>query len=414
MKILFVYPSIYGLGGIETWLTRMLPSLRAEGHDVALLTRPPVEPWDVTTEVVDRVSDDATVHLAGRHWFRGHRSIQPPLQAADVVFAGNLQAFLLAALVQQHLMPGAKVVAGVFHPREYCSKAPLIQRRWGQHLTERLTRRLPVENFMFCTAGMARQTGECLGRDLSRAPVLPIPIDSDRLRRSSDRVVKRGKIVAVARLHPQYEHHDHMIRVIRDLRDAGHDFSYHAYGDGPRRAELEADARRLGMDGAVFFHGSLPYAQFAEVLDDAFAFIGTGTALLEAAACGVPSLVAISEHPGPMTHGWIHAVAGNEFGGAVPGHPEFPISEQLVWLAGRTECEYRELEEASRHRAEEFSLPRLLPQFVEILAGAAPFPLPISAADRVLGQLDWILEAVLLNLGAPDGWTQRYVRNQGA
>src|SRR4051812_16649536 len=312
MRIVFVYPNVYALGGIETWLTRMLPALSAEGHEVALLTRPPVESWDTTTEILDPLRGHATVHVAGRHWFRGHRSIEPPLPGADVLFAGNLQAFLVAGLVQRHVMPTVKVVAGVFHPREYCSKAPLIQRRWGQHLTERLIRRLPIENFVFCTGSMARETSECLGRDLSASPVFPIPIDLERLRPPAERKVQPGKVVSIARLNPLYVHHRQMIHVIRDLRARGHDFTYHAYGDGPLRSDLEAEVRRVGMGDAVVFHGHIPYERFDEAVGDAFAFLGTGTALLEAAACGVPSLVPIWGHPEPMTYGWIQDVAGDE------------------------------------------------------------------------------------------------------
>ena len=411
MRIVFVYPNAYALGGIETWLTRMLPALSDMGHEVALLTRPRVEPWDVTTEVIDRLSGHATIHLAGRHWFRGHRSIAPALPEADVLFAANLQAFLVAGLVQRHVLPRARVVAGAFHPREYCSKSPLIQRRFGQNLTERLMRRMPAENFVVCTPGMARITGECLGRDLSAAPVFPIPVDVERFQPREAGNAKRGKIVAVARLNPIYGHHHHMIRVIRDLRAQGHDFTYHAYGEGPTRPELEAEVRRAGLEEAVFFHGTVPYERFGEVVSDAFAFVGTGTALVEAAACGVPALIALPGHREPMTHGWIQDAEGNEFGGPAPGHPEYPIAERLLGLAGRSGEEYRALELASRRRAEQYDIAQLLPRFVEALERTAPFSVRISAADCVLGQLDWLLEAVLLNLGAPDGWTQRSVQS---
>jgi glycosyltransferase involved in cell wall biosynthesis len=200
-----------------------------------------------------------------------------------------------------------------------------------------------------------------------------------------------------------------MIRLVHDLRARGHDFSYHVYGDGPRRAELEAEVRRLGLQGAVFFHGTVPYERFADVVADAFAFVGTGTSLVEAAACGVPSLVAIPGHTDPVSHGWIQDVAGNEFGGPAPGHPEHRIEDLLLALDALDEGGYLAVGAASRRRAEEFALPELVPRFVELLQGAVPFPLSISAVDRALGQLDWLLEAVLLNLGAPDGWTQRYV-----
>jgi len=117
MKILFVYPNMYVMGGIQTWLTRTVPRLRAEGHEVALLTRPRGQPWDSTSQFLDAVARDATVHLAGRHWFDLPRSLDPRPEPADVVFACNLPSLLIAVLVQQHLMPEARIVAGVFHPR---------------------------------------------------------------------------------------------------------------------------------------------------------------------------------------------------------------------------------------------------------------------------------------------------------
>jgi glycosyltransferase involved in cell wall biosynthesis len=410
MKIVFVYPSVYTLGGIETWLTRMMPALHAQGHEVALLTRPPVESFDTSMEVVDKVAAAGTVHLGGRHWFRGHDSIDPPLEQADVLFAGNLHALLLAGVVQRHVLPQAKVVAGVFHPHEYCwGKAPLLERRFGQYLTERLLQRLPAENFVFCTPGMRRSTAACLGRDLSQAPLFPIPIDIERFSPRPDRSVERGKIVSVARLHPVYGHHDQMIGLIRDLRERGHDFTYHVYGDGYRRAELEDQVRRAGVEDAVFFHGGIPYARFPEVVSDAFAFIGTGTSLVEAAACGVPSLIALPAGREPVSHGWIQDAEDNEFGGPVPGRAEYPIEDLLLWLDGLDEREYEEVGAASCRCAERFGLDRLAPRFGELMQAARPFPLRISGLDRALGQLDWLLEAAILHLGGPDGWTNRYV-----
>ena len=410
MKIAFVHGSPYGFGGIETWLMRFSERLVADGHEVALLTRPFGEEWHETTGVVDRISRSATIHVGTRHWFRERGHATPPLAGADVLFACNLEALLRAALLQQRLDPAPRVVAGAFSPREYCWKASRMQRRWIQHLAERVVLRLPLENFVFATDGMARQTGECIGRDLSASPVLPLAIDTERFRPSPNRRVDRRKIVSVSRLVPYYTHHRHMIRVIRDLRESGHGFTYHAFGDGPERQRLEDDARRMGVDDAVFLHGAIPYDNFGDAVGDAFAYIGMGTALIEAAACGVPALVAIDSHPAPVTYGFIDDTVGNDIGGYVPGHPEHEIGERLLWLAGLTEQQYRQVEDGARARVEEFSLTRLVPRFVDMLAGAAPVSIPISAADRVLAQLDWMVEAVLLNLGAPDVMTRRYVR----
>jgi glycosyltransferase involved in cell wall biosynthesis len=410
MKILFVYDNMWTTGGVQTWLLRVLPLLRRQGHEVALLTRPRGEDWDDTSSFVDRLSEQVTVHIAGRHWFSDPRSVIPTLESVDLVFACNLEALLRAGVIQQRLMPSAKVVAGVFHAREYCWKAPRLQQRWRQHLSGRLVRLLPAENFMFSTDSMALQTGDCIGRDFGRSPVLRYPVDTDRLRPRPNRRVDRHKIVSVTRLSPYYTHHAQMIRVIRDLRAQGHPFTYHAYGDGEERGALERAARSLRVEDSVFFHGTLPYDEFADAMDDAFVYIGLGTALVEAAACGVPALVGIDLHPGPATYGFLHDTGSGAVGGHVPGHPEHDIAERVLWLAGISDDQYHEAEQASRASAEEFSADLLLPQFTALLEQASPCAIPVSARDRALGQLDWLLEAVLLKLGAPDTAVTRFVR----
>jgi glycosyltransferase involved in cell wall biosynthesis len=410
MKTLFVYENMYIMGGIQTWLLRVLPMLRSEGHDVALLTRPATEAWDDTSAFVDRLAEHVPVHVAGRHWFSDPRSVAPALEGADVLFACNLETLLRASFLQRDLLPAAKVVAGVFHAREYCWRTPPLRRRWRQHLSERLLGVLPVENFMFCTEMMGTQTGQFIGRDLGDSPVLPFPIDTERLRPRAAGRADRHKIVSVTRLVPYYTHHRQMIGVIRELRAQGEPYTYHAYGDGEEREALEREVRRQGLDGAVFFHGTLPYERFAEAVGDAFAYIGLGTALVEAAACGVPSLAGIDMHPGPSTYGYLHETVREAVGGYVPGHPEYDIAERLRWLANMPPDEYRQAEQASRRYAEEFGMESLMPRLASILEGAAPFSLPVSARDRALGRIDWMLEAALLRLGARDTAAERFVR----
>jgi 1,2-diacylglycerol 3-alpha-glucosyltransferase len=410
VKILFVYDNMYSWGGIQTLLVRLVPALHAKGHTVGLLTRAPGAPYDVTSGPIDQITRDAAVHYADGDWLTGPRSVMDlSLPDADVIVPCDLPALLLTATVQ-HVMPAAKIVVGVFATREYCWHASLLRRRWVQHLSRRMIRQLPAENLMFVSEGSARITGACAGRDLTAAPVLPIAIDTDRLRPSPDRRVDRYKVVSIARLVPYYTHHAQMIRVIADLRRGGHDFTYHAYGEGEDRAALEAEARRLDVDDAVSFHGALPYERLPEILEDAFAYIGLGTALLEAAACGVPALVGIDSRPQPLTQGFFQDSVGHELGGYVPGLPEYPIAEQLLWLAGLSDEEYRNVGAASRARAEEFDLAALLPRLLDILGAARPFSLRLSGADRVMARLDSLIAAALWKLGVDTAPHSRHVR----
>jgi glycosyltransferase involved in cell wall biosynthesis len=309
-------------------------------------------------------------------------------------------------------MPDARLVAGVFHPREYSWRRTRgLKRRWVQHLAERVLGGLPAPNFVFFSPAVeVHPAAELLARDLSASPSIPIPIDTDRFRPARDRHVEPGKVVSIARLAPYYTYIRHMIRVVGELRAEGHDLTYHCYGDGEERESLEAEVRARDLEQAVFLHPPVPYERFEEVVEDAFAFVGIGTSLLEAAACGVPALVAIDSHAQPSTHGWLNETEGSHIGGHVEGHPEYRIADRLLELAAQPEAEYLALAAACRRRAEEFSLSEVLPAFVAALEAAEPYAPTLSGANRAIGRLDWLLEAVMLKLGARDAMAERYSR----
>jgi 1,2-diacylglycerol 3-alpha-glucosyltransferase len=367
------------------------------------------EPDDITSELVDQIATDASVRIADDNWLTASRSLSGvSLPAPDVLVPCDLRAVLFTAMVQQYLAPTSRVVVAAFSPREYCWRPSLFRRPWLRHLSRRIVRELPVQNLTFATEGMRHHTAECVGRDLSEANVQPIAIDTDRFRPDPARSVDRQKIVSVARLARYYAHHSQMIRVIAQLRAQGHSFTYHNYGDGEMRQALEAEARELGVDGAVFLHPSVPYDRFPDVIRDAFVAIGIGTSLLETAACGVPSLVGIDTERDPITYGFVQELEGSSVGGYVSGQTRYSIAERIVWLANRSEDEYRDLERAARARAEEFSLTAIAPTFVDILHGAVPFQISISKAEVIAGRLDLISFAALWKLGVRP---ERHVRD---
>jgi glycosyltransferase involved in cell wall biosynthesis len=411
MRILFVYGNVYAVGGIQTLLARFSARLSEDGHEVELLTRPPGDPDDATTTLLDEISRNATVHYASANWLRAPRSLRHlSLPSADIIFPCSLQSLLLAVIVQQRTMPRARLVVGVFAPREYCWYAPGLARRWIQHLTERVFREIPIENVIYSTDGMARQTGECIGRDFSLSPVLPLAIDLERLQLRDEEQVDRRKIVSVQRLTPYYTHHEQVIRVIAALRDIGEEFEYHIYGDGPTRDALQTLARQLNVGDAVHLHGTVPYNRFEHAVNDAFACVGMGTSLLEAAACGVPSLVAIDSHPAPFTYGLIQDTSGNDLGGHVPGHPRYSFAERFLWLRSLSPREYGQVGAGSRARAEQFGLNHVLPRFLDMLARSRPFGPRISRLDRVVAMVDGARAAVSRRAGLRDAMADRHLR----
>jgi glycosyltransferase involved in cell wall biosynthesis len=114
-------------------------------------------------------------------------------------------------------------------------------------------------------------------------------------------------------------------------------------GDGPLRAELEADAGRRGLQGRARFTGWLPREQGAALLRDSDVLVMPslrecgGTAVLEAMACGLPTVVT---DWGGLSH-YVDDTCGirvppTSRGGLVDG-----LAEGMARLAGDPELRQR-------------------------------------------------------------------------
>lgn len=110
--------------------------------------------------------------------------------------------------------------------------------------------------------------------------------------------------------------------------------SLHLYGDGDMRAELVADAERLGVSTAVHFHGKIPYDEVPDalamfdvmVMPSRDASETLGVAALEAQAMGIP--VVASDIGGVP-----EAVRDGDGGLLVPPNDPATLAEALRYLA---------------------------------------------------------------------------------
>jgi glycosyltransferase involved in cell wall biosynthesis len=143
-------------------------------------------------------------------------------------------------------------------------------------------------------------------------------------------------------------------------------------GEGPARAALEAQARRLGLGDAVIFHGWLPQEELARRLRDADVFVLPslfecgGAVVLEAMAAGLP--VVATRWGGPTDYldescGVLVEPASRE--ALVAG-----LAGAMAELAGSRE-QRRRLGRAGRERAtREFDWERKIDRILEIYADA--------------------------------------------
>lgn len=409
MRILFVYDAMYALGGIQTMLVRLTRELQAGGHEVSLLTREPIYPDDYTTELIDELRERMPVHVAEHRYMA---KAVPSLRASqiaehDVIFCCSLSALLLGLVLQRELLPSARLVVGVFGPREYCWESG--RKGVDGVISRRVLASLPLTNIVFTTDGMARQTGACAGRNFSTSPVLPIAVDVPP-KRTHERPDGRARLVTITRTTTYYPIHWHMLDVVEQLVQRGHDVQFEAYGAGESLDVLRSLAAQRGLGDRVFFRGAIEYARLPDALDGCFAYVGLGTSLLEAAARGVPALVAVDCSTAPTTYGFLHEVPGNDLGGYVPERAEQQIADRLAWLLDVDASRYTEVSDACADRAGEFSTESISRRVVGILQAARPYTYRLGFAARALAWSDWMLWRVLDKLGVKDARGDRYAK----
>ncbi len=226
------------------------------------------------------------------------------------------------------------------------------------------------------TASVVQQTA---GIDDRRLVVLPHVLTREMPIATGARPQPRSRprVLSVARLVPEhaYKGIDTLLTAWPRVLEAVPQAELQIVGDGPDRPRLEAEARRLGLDGRVRFAGALDDAALARAYGEATVFAlpvrtmvgsqaggeGFGLVYLEAAAAGLP------------------AVAGN--GGAIPEvvrdgetgllvDPQAPdeVARAIVRLLRDPELARRMGETAQRRALEEFSFERYRRRLGELVA----------------------------------------------
>lgn len=152
------------------------------------------------------------------------------------------------------------------------------------------------------------------GYKLDNAVVIPLPMTITAGGRDF-RTDSRVKVLTVARLVPMKGYVEGLILAIaRAVREEGLDIELQVVGAGPLMVRLKWIALREGIAGRVSFVGSVAYADLPAYYKAADIFVGMGTTVLEAAAHGIPALIAEAYTAEFRSPGLFSEQAGFELG----------------------------------------------------------------------------------------------------
>jgi glycosyltransferase involved in cell wall biosynthesis len=372
MRFLLVYPAFGVLGGIETLIARMSRWLVENGHEVTVLTESKQNLGDLLPERVRCIA------LGGRfrelsYYFRA-RKLWKTLEigAPDVIKSFDVRSSWIACQLAALQGNGCKVMAGIYDPNVFkVWYAPDSRAFWkvdSLHLKNFLEN-IPPSARLFCWKDDMEHFE---GAYHQRGVVWPLPLDSKQFLPAL-RQPKWGKIVSVGRLSSMKEYNLYMIDVVRDLIKKGYQVSWSVYGEGVYEPKMRERIKQEGLEGAIELKGLLPYEQFWQAIQDAYIFVGMGTAILEASFFGVPNVFATPFDSGGLTYGPVYRLP---LGSTVPSKGSLPtlkVVDEIERILCLGPSEYLSEQELVRNHVQGHEMDASMRQFLKLVQDAEPF-----------------------------------------
>ncbi|ENK3380150.1 glycosyltransferase family 4 protein [Escherichia albertii] len=356
-KVLFINSS-FELGGIETFLVRAAENL-SENVKFTLLIMS-----DATNkELVDKFSKygnviflrDLLLFNVGKYAILrtilplNRKKVRNLFSDIDIIHASCSFSLFLMRKLTSILNKKIFESVGVYHSREFLWGE---QKRIMRKTQLSLFQKMPASNVLFMNEHTIKLYSNIFKINYFNA--LPIGIDVDLYARCiPDK--NSGRIVSVGRLVDFKTYNCHMINYLSELSTEKRNMlSFEIYGDGPESSSLKQLAAQRNVK--VKFGGRLEYKNMPSVLNGASLFIGSGTAIVEAAAAGIPSIIGVESIDQPLTYGLITDTVGLSFQEMGLDYPLKKYEKIMDEFDKLSENDYLILSDKHRKRAADFSL----------------------------------------------------------
>lgn len=359
------------LGGIETFFVRIAKERAATGKKTILLLLS--DERKNNKNLVAEAREYADVYfITDVTWLPSifflfipfHLLLLVPLRASikeifnnckSVHVANGICAFFCLKIFR-YLSKEPVLTMGLYHSKEYCwggSSLPYFEKKNREFFFHVISK----NNIVFFNEALVDTYSEFTNTDFSKVNLFPLGVIESRNvfdetpKPSSDDL----SIVSIGRLVRFKSYNIHMIHVVKKLKDMGVSIRYVVYGEGPLSGKMKELIAELELENEVELKGRLDYSNFASTVKQFDIFVGSGTAIVEAASLGVPSIVGIENIELPETYGYFSDIPGfsyNEDG----LYPKTSIFDVVMHYRLLNPLEILELRNKNFEKAQLFSI----------------------------------------------------------
>lgn len=274
---------------------------------------------------------------------------------------------LIAAYRIKSVDKSIRISTGVYHQYEFIYP----KKRDGFFiLSKRLFSNLPSENVVFFNTYTRDRYSMYYNKDYSESNILPIGIKLPVRENVQGCQSKPLRFTSIGGLNSFKTYNLHMLLVVKNLIAKGYSLIYNIYGDGELHQRMHELIKEYQIDHCVNIHGSIPYNRFEEVCSGSFAFIGSGTAILEACALGVPGLVGIESIDQPVTYGFLDEIEGFNYNEFIPNKELKNMEECIEKLITMSSDEYQKKCIQCKEKAKEFNIENTIQGFLKLESAA--------------------------------------------
>lgn len=341
--MLIVYNNL-ALGGIETFFVRLAKQRAQSGKTTKIILLMPRESNDAS--LLAEMQKYAEVYFFDdifrrRNWLNWRYYLCHPfnrervsaiLEGVQMIHVTAGAHLLLVERMFRAFSVSMPVTVGVYHTQEFVWKHGRVP-YFDQVHRRYFHRTVPAFN-KFCFAETSRQyIAQVSGENLDGAQVFRLgvvesqPYREDYWDRAKPDSRADLRICAVGRLVSFKAYNLWMMDVVRQLVDAGVNVTFDIYGTGPLEAEMQARIAALGIERHVRLMGNLNYFDFNAKVSSYDLFIGSGTAIVQAAWLGVPSIIGIESETEPVSYGYFSDYYMHEYHHRDLGFAKRPVAE---------------------------------------------------------------------------------------
>jgi len=321
--MLFIYGRL-ALGGIETFFVRMAKERAKKGLVTKILLFS--KPEQSNKALLEEMKKYADVYFVSDLYPKFYsfsrrfpliapvnkKKFKEMMKGVTQLHAYDGMHLLLANRFNKLSNQNLPITVGFYHYIKYAWG------KWDVAYYERVNRKfifnyLPRKSIMFCTEGVKDFYKKQMNIDLNGANTFRIGVVDKKDITLYGNINKILKIVAIGRLVEFKTYNFFMLDVIKSLKEKGIEVIFDIYGDGPEKEKIMSKIKEYKLENYVTLKGLLEYELFDTTVKKYDIFVGSGTAIIQAAGLGVPSIVGIENMLEAKTYGYFSDVYEYEY-----------------------------------------------------------------------------------------------------